>query len=287
MARRRQAADEAVRTRCAARWSGCLAALLLALVGAAGGAAASGRGADGRFEKRTSAHFTLHQDVDIDEAGGFHGSRRFEQEVLDELERGYASLEQLLGLRPPRRLDVVIDDPGLFDQQFAPLFRFRAAGFYSGIIRVRGDTRLTADLSRVLHHELVHAALDAVAPSLSLPAWVNEGTAEWFEWRTAGVRQLPTRGREILGDLAGRNALLPLAALSQPSFSRMDGQTAGVAYLQAYGMIDYLVRSAGERSLARFLDELTRSRDLGRALQRVYRVDLRTLESRFHGELAG
>ena len=50
-------------------------------------------------------------------------------------------------------------------------------------------------------------------------------------------------------------------------------------------MIDYLVRSGGERSLPRFFDELIRSRDLNRALQRVYRVDVRELETRFLGEL--
>ena len=259
------------------------AAALPALVAAPPASAAGG--ADGKFDTRTSAHFALHQDVNIAESGGFYGSRRFEEQVLGELERAYALLDQQLGLRPPRRLDVVIDDPALFDAQFAPLFRFRAAGFYSGFIRVRGDTQLTAPLARTLYHELVHAALAAVAPSLVLPAWLNEGSAEWFEWRAEGDRGLPVRGREALVQLAAQNALLPLAALSQPSFQRMDGQTASVAYLQSYGMVDYLVRSAGERSLPRFLDELVRTRDLDRALQRVYRLDLQTLEARFLGEL--
>ena len=42
--------------------------------------------ADGRFEHRDSFHFTLFQDVDIDQSGGFYGSRRFEQQLLAELE---------------------------------------------------------------------------------------------------------------------------------------------------------------------------------------------------------
>jgi hypothetical protein len=262
-----------------------LLVLLVVWLALAGPALAQGRGADGRFETRTSAHFTLHQDVDIDESGGFYGSRRFEELVLDELERAYDSLDAWLGLRLPRRLDVVVDDPTLFDQQFAPLFRFRAAGFYSGIIRVRGDTRLSPDLARTLHHELLHAALDAAAPSLVLPAWVNEGSAEWFEGRSIGWRGLPDRGRAMLRQLYGQQALLPLDVLSLPNFARLDARSAPVAYLQSYGMIDYLVRSAGDRGLARFLDELLRTRDLGRALQRVYRMDLRTLEARFLAEL--
>lgn len=264
-------------------WIPCIGALLgLALCGSAG---AEGRGADGRFETRTSAHFTLHQDVDLDESGGFHGSRRFEQEVLGELERAYDALEQILGLRPPRRLDVVVDDAGLFDQRFAPLFRFRAAGFYSGVIRVRGDTQLTVGLARVLHHELVHAAFDAVAPSLILPAWINEGTAEWFEARAAGKRGLSQRERAALEYWGANNVLLPLAALSQPSFSRMSAPQAPIAYVQSYAMLDYLARSGGERSLPRFLDELLRSRNLDRALKRVYRTDVRELEAGVLGEL--
>jgi len=268
--------------------SGPLAAALIVafgLLGSADRASAQGRGADGRFETRTSAHFALHQDVDIDEYGGFHGSRRFEQEVLGELERAYDSLEQMLGMRPSRRLDIIIDDPGLFDQRFAALFRFRAAGFYSGVIRVRGDTQLTVDLARVLHHELVHAAFDAVAPSLILPAWINEGTAEWFEARAAGKRGLSQREHAALRYWAANGGLLTLAALSQPTFSRMSGPEAQVAYVQSYAMIDYLVRKGGERNLPRFLDELLRSRNLDRALKRVYRMDLRGLEAGLLGEL--
>jgi len=248
-------------------------------------AQARDRGADGQFDKRSSAHFVLLQDVGISESGGFNGSRRFEEEVLGELEGAYSAVQSQLGMRPDRRIEVVIDDPALFDQQFAAAFRFQAAGFYSGIIRVRGDTRLTAPLARTLHHELVHAAFDSVAPSLILPSWLNEGTAMWFEYRSIGLRSMPERGHQILSQAAARNALLPLDILSWPSFARLDNDAAGVAYLQSYGMVDYLVRLAGERSLPRFFEELFHSRDLNRALRRVYRLDLQELERRFIADL--
>ena len=83
------------------RWA-TTALLTGALLVAAMSAVAADRGADGRFEKRTSSHFVLYQDVDIDESGGFRGSRRFEQELLSELERAYDRLGSLLGLRPSR-----------------------------------------------------------------------------------------------------------------------------------------------------------------------------------------
>ena len=245
-------------------------------------AAASDRGADGKFDVRTSSHFVLHQDVDIDESGGFHGSRRFEQQVLATLEAAYESLDRLLGLRPERKLDVVVYDPAIFDQQFGGLFRFQAAGFYAGIIRVRGASELSIQLQRVLHHELVHAALDAAAPSLVLPAWINEGGAEWFEARAAlGARGLSGREWAALRHWAASGSLFSLSQLSVPAFSRMGAQNAQIAYVQSHALIDFLVRNGGERTLPRFYGELIRSRDVERALKRVYRLDLRKLEAQF------
>ncbi|MDH5307342.1 MAG: hypothetical protein OEW02_09165 [Myxococcales bacterium] len=251
----------------------------------AGFARAADRGADGTFEQRSSTHFALYQDVDIDESGGFYGSRRFEQEVLAELERAFESLDHLLGLRPARRIDVVIYDPAAFDRQFEGLFRFQAAGFYHGVIRIRGATRLTDALSRVLHHELVHAALDAAAPALIFPGWVNEGGAEWFEARALGKRGLSGGEAAALARLSQAGALLPLQTLNTASFAQMGGERAQIAYLQSYALIEHLTRSHGERKLPQFYAELIRTRNLDRALERTYRLDAAALEARFLAEL--
>jgi hypothetical protein len=267
--------------------SSSLAALLLAagVAALAPPSQANARGADGEFEQRESSHFVLHQDVAIDESGGFRGSRRFEQQVLGELERTYDELDHWLALRPQRKIQVVVYDPARFDAAFAGQFRFPAAGFYHGVIRVRGDTQLTDRLSRVLHHELVHAALDAAAPTLWLPGWVNEGAAEWFEARTGGQRGLGMHQRAALAGLAQRGELLGLSTLASPTFAGFPQRAAQVAYLQSYALIEYLARQRGERSLGNFLDALIRSRNLDRALRRVYRIDAATLEARFVEEL--
>ena len=259
-----------------------LAAGLLVLLFAA---SAQGRGADGDFDVRTSSHFILHQDVDIDQSGGFHGSRRFEQQVLAVLEDAYERLDRLLDLRPDRKLHVVVYDPAIFDQEFAGLFRFPAAGFYHGVIRIRGATEVTVNLQRVLHHELVHAALDAAAPSMVFPGWINEGGAEWFEARALGKRGLDGREWAALQQLSKQGALYTIDQLATPSFVRMGPNGAAVAYLQSYALIEYLARVHGERDLPRFYSELIRSRDLARALKRVYRLDVRTFERRFFDQL--
>jgi hypothetical protein len=273
------------RRRSAIRWvSGALALLLGAALSLP--AAARNRGADGNFEKRQSSHFTLYQDVDIDSTGGLRGSRRFEQQVLDELEGAYQLLDKLLGLRPKSRIDVIVYDPSAFDAQFAGRFRFSAAGFYNGVIAIRGDTVLSNQLARVLHHELVHAALDASAPSLILPAWLNEGVAEWFEARAMSKRYLSPGELGYLQRASHAGALLPVAALSAPSFAGMGSDAATLAYLQSYGMIEYLARTFGEKSLARFIEAVIHSRSIDRAMGRIYNMSLHDLEYRFMADFS-
>ena len=266
------------------RWNRVAAAALAAL-SLVGGAAARDRGADGKFEKRTSSHFVLYQDVDIDETGGLRGSRRFEQQVLAELERGYDALDGYLGLRPPRKIDVVVYDPGLFDAQFAGLFRFPAAGFYHGVIRIRGGTSMTVNLSRVLHHELVHAAFDVAAPSVALPGWFNEGYAEWFEMRTQGKRHLSYRELHALTMGRSRGALFALSDLTHRGFGRFGTGSARIAYLQSYAFIEFLGRSYGEGALREYVLQVVRTGNLERSSRRVFRASLADLEGRFLAEL--
>jgi hypothetical protein len=265
------------------RWASAAAALLsLAL---AETAPARERGADGNFEKRVSSHFVLYQDVDIDESGGLRGSRRFEQQVLDELEGAYDRLDALLGLRPERRIDVVVYDQRVFDQGFAGRFQFQPAGFFNGVIHVRSADLMTVQLARVLHHELVHAAFEAAAPSLVLPGWMNEGFAEWFEARGLGKRRLSPAELDYLWQARQAGALLPLATLSAPAFGRLSQQQASLAYLQSYGMIEYLARRFGEGSLRELCDAVLRSRDVERSLLRVFRFGVLDLEAGFVSDL--
>jgi hypothetical protein len=259
-------------------------ALALALL-AAGAAGARDRGADGHFEKRTSAHFVLWQDVDIGESGGFHGSRRFEQELLGELEGAYDRLDALLGLRPSRPIEVVVYDPRVFDASFAGRFRFPAAGFYQGVVRVRGDVAVTAQLSQVLHHELVHAALDQASPSFAWPGWFNEGLAQWFEARAAGQRHLPSGEAAALARVRDAGQWLPLDSLWVPSFARFGPDAAELAYLESYAIVAHVASAFGERALRDLCNEVARTLDVERALRRSTRMGSAELEASLLGAL--
>jgi len=233
----------------------------IALFGA--GAFALDRGADGEFDKRSSSHFNLYQDVDIDRSSGFRGSRRYEQQLLAVLEGAYVALDRHTGLRPERTIDVVVYDPGIYDAQFGGLFRFPSAGFYGGRIHIRGDTRVTDRLVHVLHHELFHAALDMAAPSMAHPAWFNEGLAEWFAARAAGQRTLSARQWAYLGAVAEQQQLFSLAQMSGGNFAPLGPNGAGLAYLQSHAFFVVLETGHGDRSLRDLLDRYLRTRLVG------------------------
>lgn len=246
---------------------------------------AADRGADGRFDQRRSRHFVLYQDVDIDGRSGWTGSIRFERDVLEVLEAAYDRMDAWLGLRPRHPVTVVVYDPAVFERDFAPWFRFPAAGFTHGTVRIRGDTRVTNELRAVLHHELVHAAFDQIAPSLELPGWLNEGLAEWFAARAASQRHLDAPERAALVQATRAGTLPSLDTLSPPSFAHLEPELAGIAYLESHAFVEFLVRRDGEPSLRELCGRMVRSRDVAGAVHRTYRAPLGELEDRFRREI--
>ena len=271
----------------------CLPRLTRAWIGAlgissllvAGGASARDEGADGHFSHRRSSHFVLYQDVDIDRYSGPHGSRRFERDVLEVLESAFDRTSKTLSVRPVRTIEVVVYDPEVFDAQFSSLFGFGAAGFYHGVIRIRGGKQVSTDLVRTLHHEYVHAALDAAGPNVTLPAWLNEGLAEWFEGISVGKRHL-SRGEALRLASAKQKGELPaLASLNGSSFAQMDRERARLAYLKSYAFVEYLVRKYGEPSLRRFVAGVIRTGNIERSMVRTYRRKPEQIEVDFDAEL--
>jgi hypothetical protein len=254
--------------------SSLLPLLLLLLLGAP---ASAGRnsGADGDFSERSSKHFRLLQDVDIDRYTGVGGTRQFERNVLRVLETAYDDVGDSVSIRPRAKVAVLIYDPGAFDGRFQSRFGFRAAGFFDGAIHVRGGTRVDGRLVAVLYHEYVHAAL----------AWLNEGLAEYFEARAVGKRYLSAQEAAGLRHASRSGQWIPLRALSMSSFSHMGADSASLAYLQSYATVDHLVRRHGMRDMQALCERLVRSRNIDVALRRTYDRSLAEIEADLRAEL--
>ena len=246
-----------------------------------GSLSALDRGADGNFDQRRSIHFRLLQDVDIDRATGPLGTRAFERAVLQELERAYEKVRRTLDLRPRQDINVVIYDPGVFEESFGHRFQFSAVGFYDGssrIIHVRGNTRVDQALVRTLHHEYFHAVLDAVTTSSRVPAWLNEGLSQWFENLAIGKKGLSLAEFNQMRQANQAGTWLPLERLSGPTLANLDGENARSAYLQSYAMVDHLLTTHGAWRMRSFMRQITRGGNLERLMQREFRVDLEGFE---------
>lgn len=250
---------------------------------AAGVASADGR--DGHFNERKSAHFHLYQDVAIERYSGPKGWRRFELQLLEILEHAYDQVGELLGIWPTHDTRVIVYDPEVFDARYANAFAFRAVGFYDGAIHVRGGTEITHGLVGTLHHEYTHAAVQSEAGPGLFPAWLNEGLAEYVEGRALGHRRLsPGQYRVLIGSLQ-QGGWIPLASLSSPSLAHLPDGQASLAYLESHALVEYLARRYGSERLRRLCEELTRTRNMERALERSYHKTLAELEEELRAEL--
>ncbi len=234
------------------------------------------KGGDGDFTKRDSPHFTVYQDVDLDHYSGKDGIRAFERSVLDHLEDAYKNTYKILSLRAGGKIPVEIYDPAVFDKQFNRGFNYTAVGFYHNRrIRVRGDKKVDIHMIQTLHHEYVHAVVDAVAPGV-FPGWLNEGLAEWFERYAVGRKRMHGGEANYLRLAIMQKRWVPLSSLT--TFSNLSNDNAGLAYLESYAMIDYLVRKKGERGLRDFIREVIRTKNVDKSLKRKYKLSIAELE---------
>jgi hypothetical protein len=245
--------------------------------------AADGR--DGRFNERKSAHFHLYQDVAIDRYDGPRGWRHFELRVLEILEHAYDDVGKLLGIWPTRDTRVIVYDPEVFDTRYAGNFGFRAVGFFDGAIHVRGGTEVTHALVGTLHHEYTHAAIQAKAGPGLFPAWLNEGLAEYVEGLGLGRRRLSAGQYRVLIAAVEDGSWIPLQRLSSPSLAHLPDGRASLAYLESHAMVEHLARRYGRDRLRRVCEELTRTRNVDRALDRTYHKSLEQLELELRAEL--
>lgn len=240
---------------------------------------------DRGFNERKSAHFRLYQDVAIERYAGPHGWRRFEIRLLEILERAYDQVGDLLGIWPTHDIVVVVYAPEVFDSKYGSSFAFRTVGIFDGAIHVRGGTEVTQTLAGTLHHEYAHAAIQAQAGPGLFPAWLNEGLAEYVEALALGRRRLSVGQYRVLTAAVQDGSWIPLASLSPPSLAHLSSGRASLAYLESHAMVEYLARHYGQERLRRVCEELTRTRNLVRALDRTYHKTLAELEAEVQAEL--
>jgi hypothetical protein len=151
------------------------------------------RGATGTegMRARTTGRFTVRY---------FNGERDYEQrssyeaQVLEALEEAYRFTRRVLGRARETPVEVVMYSREEFIAAHGLTLGGVAAGFYGeGAIRINNGAKLDRANRATLVHEYVHAAVDALCDGAThhMPVWLNEGLAEYLEWRFLGVDSAP------------------------------------------------------------------------------------------------
>lgn len=161
-------------------------------------------------------------------------------------------------------------------------------------IYVKADS-LVSSQRETLTHEYVHLLLAEKAPQVELPAWVNEGTATYYELSLGLESERPEVSQRAVFSRADRvkqaattGSLIPLAQLE--SLKEWNAQTdparVSQQYSQAYMAVRYLVERFGEKALFALLNDMSQGTQLSTALQRATGISYPTFEGNWKAWLA-
>ena len=150
---------------------------------------------------------------------------------------------------------------------------FRSWGDNPGIY-MHTDHALT-DTYNVLTHEYVHFAMYEAAAGRTLPAWLGEGLAEYYEFEVgrSGNRPQATvlrmlRSADRAQEAAAVGNLFTLGQLESQRFwnSRPGGETVSLQYSQSYMLVRYITETFGARALLEMVTSISQGADVSSAV---------------------
>jgi tetratricopeptide (TPR) repeat protein len=195
---------------------------------------------ESQYKENESRHFTLR----------YSGASQpaMARDVLRTLEHHFEAIESELSYAPPDSIGVI-----LYTQQaFADITQAPAwvGALNDGRIRVpvQGLSGVTAELSRVLKHELTHSFIQQKTRGRA-PTWLQEGLAQWMEGKRSD---------------ANAAALIRMAAASpeqvaahfEGNWMKMSNEVAGGAYAWALANVESLLHFGGMTDLDRIMDRM-------------------------------
>lgn len=209
------------------------------------------------YKENESPHFNLKYSGTAEPA--------LAREVLRTLEAHYSAIESELNFSTPDSIGVILYTQQAFaDITSAPNW---VGALNDGRIRVpvQGLTSMTAELSRVLKHELTHSFVQQKTHGAA-PTWLQEGLAQWMEGKRSGdnaaalVQIYDAKQGASLGQLEG-------------SWMKFSGNSATYAYAWALANVEEIVQSSGMGDIVRILDAVGAGQSAEAAVRSVLRDD--------------
>ncbi|MCI0866830.1 MAG: hypothetical protein J4N89_09805 [Chloroflexi bacterium] len=211
-------------------------------------------------------------------------------------------LNQLMGLESRRIVSILLAGNQSIFEQFADTIGIEAGpedGFllmdvYDSRIYMRAD-RFRKRSEAILIHEYVHFLLDELRDTTgapSLPAWLNEGTATYYEYvlggkgeRSEAIKAQIYRSTDLARQAAESGDLISLRQLESQSKwnSRKDSADISLQYAEAHMAVRYLTETYGDDALVAIVESMGRDRihPIDNAMRDVFGLKFEQFEEQF------
>jgi tetratricopeptide (TPR) repeat protein len=213
------------------------------------------------YKENESSHFTLRYSGAAEPA--------LARDVLHTLEAHFSAIESELNFAPADSIGVVL----YTQQSFADITR--APGWVGALndgrirVPVQGLSGVTAELSRVLKHELTHSFVGQKTRGHA-PTWIQEGLAQWMEGKRSGDNA------PVLAQ-AFQEGHAPSLDQLEGSWMGLQSDAAGYAYAWALANIEYIVQTDGMGDVERILERIGSGSSTEAALRGVLHSDYNDL----------
>jgi hypothetical protein len=217
----------------------------------------------------------------------FNNSRDFGQRaeyegrIVGALDEAYFHTRQVLGESREAPVDVILYTREEFRTHQGSALARMVAGLYSdGAIRINDAAELTQETKATLVHEYVHSVVDDLVRAASggqhVPIWLNEGLAEYVEWRYLGSENPP---RALAARMRGASQAGRLPRLSDMAGQALIQQSdPGLAYGTSAVAVRELLREGGPERLLGLIREVGQGTPFEEALQQKYGRSVAQLE---------
>jgi hypothetical protein len=216
------------------------------------------------FAERDTGHFTVRYE-------GKQTTEAFRHQILDVLEKQYDDLSSSFGTVPRDNILVILyTNQAFFDVTQAPAW---TAALNDGKLRipVSGLETVTAELVRVLRHELAHSFINYISRG-RCPQWLHEGVAQVVEPRNLG------RHGRALAQVYTAQRSLPFNVL-ESGFMSYSGAEAVLAYDESLAAAEYIKDTYGFSDIRRVLERIGEGSSAEAALRGTIHSDYGQLEA--------
>ncbi len=210
----------------------------------------------------------------------------YEGRVAGALEEAYQFTRRILGEARESPVDVVLYTREEFATHHGAQMARAVAGVYRDNAILMNDAgEMTRELRSTLVHEYVHAAVDELAGgnAHNVPIWVNEGIAEYVQWRYLGADAPPQPIAVMLRGAAVRGELPSLARMGDRALIAQ--ANPGLAYATSASAVRLLIRMGGMGRFVAMVKEVGRGKPFEAALLERYDRTLAKLDEELTGEL--